>query len=516
MKKKRFNVTYIAMFIGIFPLTVFITSFMNFRINLVTNIINEISQSINDFPITNFNYSFNCKENEYSHSLYTFPGSTSGCSCVGIKDYPYEQEHKEEVIQEACNLNQTRNKCKPIQSFDKINLFNWKNGVFCSKYYNQTEIGSGYLSLLNNSVYQNEECKEGYKKCGKLDDNGNYLCIPNEEECPINDIIISETELPELIEEKYKYIYLNDTYVYFTNEKKDNSVIVKLKVSENKVCLYKLYHHTDYPQYILTNDLDKFECKFKINGKLYDESIKSIDNRIKYDFYEDSDLGIDTKIYNSYIYDFPYHSLQEEMILYPKHYIGFDKKCLMENGGLDLKSFAYNENEIKKRNDNVQKMKDINTYIIWFSFFSFIIEIYACSIFDLDSSEACASIFFWTLINCICYGGMSPPIYINLNNLKNYKIFPLCGDYSLNEKISNFNRVPKAFKTITIIQIISINLQILFNIIIIIIINFFQYSDPDSLLYKYKNYSKNIDYNKYSDNYEDKNSNSPPEKPYYD
>ena len=456
---KKCNVTFLAMCIGIFPITIFITSFMNLKVNLFLNSLNEINQSINDFPVTNLNYSFTCKGNEYPHSLYTFPGSTEGCSCIGIKNYPYEQSHKEEVFPEGCNFNQTRNKCKPLQSFEKLTLFNWKNGVFCSKYYNQTEIDlPGYLYLLNNSVYENEECKEGYKKCGKLDNMGNYLCILNEEECPINDIIFSESEIPELIEEKYKYIHWKDSYIYFTNEKRDKPVIVKLKVSEKKVCNYKLYHHTDYPQYILANDLDKFSCKFKINGSLYDESIKSIDYRTKYDLYEDSELGIGTKIYNNSIYDFPFHSLQEEMILYPKNYIGFDKKCLMENGGLDLNSFTYSENEFKKRNDNVKQMKDINAYIVWFSFFSFIIEIYASSIFDLDEEERkCIFVFLWTIVNCICYGGMSPPIYINLNNLKSSKIFPLCGDFSLNEKISTFNKITKAFKTNTIIQLVSIN-----------------------------------------------------------
>ena len=50
-----------------------------------------------------------------------------------------------------------------------------------------------------------------------MDDKGNYLCIPEGEECPINDIIFSEIELPNLLEENYTYIYLDNIYVYYTN-----------------------------------------------------------------------------------------------------------------------------------------------------------------------------------------------------------------------------------------------------------------------------------------------------------
>ena len=42
----------------------------------------------------------------------------------------------------------------------------------------------------------------------------------------INDIIFSEIELPNLLEENYTYIYLDNIYVYYTNEKKINLLLL--------------------------------------------------------------------------------------------------------------------------------------------------------------------------------------------------------------------------------------------------------------------------------------------------
>jgi len=498
------KVTYIAFFIGIFPLAIFIISFINIKIKFMPEALEEIIHSINDFPIKNFSYSYICEKNEYYPLLYTFPGSRDGCSCVLVKNYHLEQKHIDEVFPGECNFNQTYNGCYRVERFESIKLFNWRRRKFCSKYYNQEEYSAfGYLYFLNNSVYENEDCKEGYQKCGKLDDKGNYLCIPEGEECPINDIIFSEIELPNLLEENYTYIYLDNIYVYYTNEKKDKPVIVKLKVSEKKVCQYKAYHHTDYPQYILDNDIDKYDCKFKINGTIYDNSIESIDNRTKLDFYKDSNLGIGTSIYNSALYDYPFHSLQEDMILYPKRYIGLDKKCLMENGGLDQDFLISNG-----QNKYIEKMKNMNTFTIWFSFSFIILELYVTASVDLDD-KVCSSLIFWTIFNVLSYAGMGTPIYMNIYNINNFKLFPLCGDSIFNEKISDYNRVAKIFKINNIIQIILINLQIIFTIIIIFILK----SKDLCINCKRQNYSSYIDYNK---TYENNNTEKVPEKPYYE
>jgi hypothetical protein len=50
------------------------------------------------------------------------------------------------IFPEKCNYNQTINGCTKMGKIEGKLLFNWKNGRFCSKLYNQSETGiDGYL-----------------------------------------------------------------------------------------------------------------------------------------------------------------------------------------------------------------------------------------------------------------------------------------------------------------------------------------------------------------------------------
>jgi hypothetical protein len=514
-REPKFDIASVAMIIGIFPLAIFIISFINLKVSSIPNISDIISSSINDFPLSNFKYSNICNESEYSQTLYNFTGSKSGCSCVGIKNYELIQDHKEEVFPEKCNYNQTINGCTKMGKIEGKLLFNWKNGRFCSKLYNQSETGiDGYLYYLNNSVLENESCQEGYKKCGKLDQE-NYLCYPEEEECPINDIIHSDGENPDLVNKNYSYVNIGDQYYYYTNNKTDNPVIVKLKVSTKNLCLYKKNLYTDYPQYILDNSFENYGCQIKINDKFYDKNIYTLDKRKKVEFFEDSDLEMN-KIYTP-LYDYPLYSLQEEMFLHLKKYYGFNKKCLMENGGLNMNTFVYREEKITEAFNYNQYMTNMNQYTLTISLFAFLIEVFACTLFILDIDSVSLFLIFyggWTFVNLLFYTFMAIPIYNNYSTSKKTEIFPLCGDDELNGIISAFNRPLKVFKVTMLIQVIFLNLQIVFNVIIIILRVFFLFGKPgESLLNKKTN--KDIDYNKTPEKPENPENTENPEEPYY-
>ena len=55
------------------------------------------------------------------------------------------------------------------------------NSINERTYYDQN-----YANLLKNSK---EPCENNYKKCGILDTLGNIMCIPENDECPINEVI---------------------------------------------------------------------------------------------------------------------------------------------------------------------------------------------------------------------------------------------------------------------------------------------------------------------------------------
>ena len=91
-----------------------------------------------------------------------------------------------------------------------------------------------YESLLKTSYKNCEE--KNYKKCGILGTLGNIMCIPETDECPINDLVIDESsKMDEYINKSYKVGYLNDIaqnyYIYYRNNQTDNQIIAKIKAS---------------------------------------------------------------------------------------------------------------------------------------------------------------------------------------------------------------------------------------------------------------------------------------------
>ena len=92
-----------------------------------------------------------------------------------------------------------------------------------------------YESLLKDS---NKDCeKNNYKKCGILDTLGNIMCIPKNDTCPINSLIVDlQSKEDEYINNGYQVAFIknfsNDSYIYYTNNETDNNIVVKIKVTE--------------------------------------------------------------------------------------------------------------------------------------------------------------------------------------------------------------------------------------------------------------------------------------------
>ena len=497
MGYRRFNITYYSMLIALFPLVVFILSAINKKVVSLSPFLDEILSSLNDYPLSEFEYSQNDNNpDKYNGVLYTFPGSKIGCTCVNVTRYYYDQSGQKEVNPGSCSINKTRNGCENIAPKEPKKLYKWENGIFYSKKYDTSELSlKGYLHFLNSSVSENEECQNGYKKCGKLDDMGNYLCVPESEECPINDIKVKNGRSAELEAQNYYYSNISgDKYFYYTNNS-NNPVISKLKVTEGKLCMDRTYIHTDYPQYILDNNFQNYGCKHKIDGKLYESNFEVLDTSKKADLYKNSDLNIN-RIYEKWYYDFPLHSLEAEMTLYPQRYIGFKKNCLKKNGAFSSGKFPFSEENLKEKDRIMENTLFYNKYTLWFSIISFILEILSCATFNIDSESNRFLIWIWAFVNLLFYMSMSIPLYLNIKNISKFEDLPTCGGKITNLKIDFYNSAEKKLKTTIILSIIFANLQILFIIGIVFIKKYVQFIDGP-------NFSTNINYN------------APPEKPYY-
>ena len=465
----RLRVAQLAAFL--FPLAVYILSLITAKISPAGSILEEISSSLNDYPIEDFSYGEDCRE-KYSESIYTFPGSVEGCSCINVYDYRDRQSGKYEINPGKCNINQTINGCVNLPAIEEKKIYLWGDGKFCSKKYNKDEFKfKGYLHFLKNSVLENEECQEGYKKCGKLDDMGNYLCIKEEDQCPINDIQVTFSDNEELERLNYSYIVVNNKYFYYTNNAK-KPVISKLKVAEGgKVCFDKKMLYTQYPQYILDNNFMYYGCRHGINGEIFAKDIEVLDYRTKKQILQDSDINLNN-YYSSDDCEYPFFSLEANMSLYLQRYVGFNKECLIENGVFNVDNVdksPFNQTILNTANQLIDELLSINTFIKWFSLGSFIILFLfsAC----LNIMEKC-QMWTWIILNCMLYIGMGVPIYINISKFKWITEFPLCGNDTINTKINIYHSTQAKFKLTTILSIIFINLQLLFVIVMVIIRGF--------------------------------------------
>ena len=114
---------------------------------------------------------------------------------------------------------------QPIESI----TYNQNDGIKINNKLSKT-----YISYLLNNATKND-CDTNFKKCGILDTYGNYMCIPEDEPCPINEIIL-ESKNNESYKNNKKYISLDYSIkdnLYYTNNSFNNNIIVYLNNKKN-------------------------------------------------------------------------------------------------------------------------------------------------------------------------------------------------------------------------------------------------------------------------------------------
>ena len=87
-----------------------------------------------------------------------------------------------------------------------------------AKYYK-----TDYLTFFSRLAYNKNICKDGYKRCGYLDNLGNTLCVKEEENCPINYLHFYFTRNKALL-----------TKITTDNQRKDLPILNSLLVSDKK------------------------------------------------------------------------------------------------------------------------------------------------------------------------------------------------------------------------------------------------------------------------------------------
>lgn len=78
--------------------------------------------------------------------------------------------------------------------------------------------------IVDFSVNPGKNCKENYKKCGIFNKNWVILCLPKEQECPLNGFGISNNSLEPNYDNTYQRVEVSDIitnkkyYFFYTNK----------------------------------------------------------------------------------------------------------------------------------------------------------------------------------------------------------------------------------------------------------------------------------------------------------
>ncbi len=141
------------------------------------------------------------------------------------------------------------------------------------------------LFLRSHLINKNSSCPINTKKCGIFDTLNNILCLPIEEDCPINHIVFNEKD--KKINLFYKKINLyNNESIYYTNQNIDHFIYSELILSKYPICAEPIKINQITNNYCLNRNIEKFYI-----NKYY-EIIYNNTNNNEYSLYSSPYIGI--------------------------------------------------------------------------------------------------------------------------------------------------------------------------------------------------------------------------------
>ena len=343
------------------------------------------------------------------------------------------------------------------EHFGKFSKFYGYNTVFCVEKFLEKNYNYEYLLSLTNSSTKINECKEGTRRCGKLNKLYNFsLCVDNNIQCPKN--VMDFSKMPDPADK----IEFSTNYFFSTSNDTNEAVMVDIEIRNNvRLCLER-YPIEEYSCEIYDNNqcLINNGCKRIENQKYSDEIMLCPSNLAKWNLDNDDNIN----------HDF----CKEDFIfqVFETGYINFTYQNL-----LDFKTEFPLENE---KNNSLYEacnaFKSSDEFDILFYLISFILLCWSVThfviqlllFFDKMNLRKCylwngIILFFFKLFS---YFGMI--IYTFFYYLKIKKVYLVLVDFPRNEVLNLYRSTRNTFITKEIIfgiigfVVILVDLIILF------------------------------------------------------
>ena len=398
---------------------------------VIISLLNQIKNNHNKKIISEI--SSEKQENFSDFIFFEFKGFEEGC----IKN--------NKIKKGKCNFfDKLFYKTKKIKKIDSSNFKVLYQKKLYVKYYNLNY----YDIIKNNYISKNkEECfDKNFKLCGIIDSSNNFLCVPNEIECPKVTIKTFKDEFDinhHLInnEDFSDYLFINDYLI-----------------SEDTPCINldeeNIYH---IPYKLEKNYNKKYQCNTELNDKTNkDERYKEIlliDSKNK--FYEENFLNLLD------LYDYNFDNIQ--LFFYIKNFISY------YNNGNDYYNLLYNNNSPMNNTNKLDSLYNINyynKYLIRLNITFFLISFFIKFLkhFLMDKVSIIYDIIFFSLIFLIfCFIVIQISIINSLNKFKINDDKNNYWDSIFNSELKYINNIIKNNKN---------NIEICLTLIIIIILLF--------------------------------------------
>ena len=211
----------------VFTIILYISTFVLTLLNMIVSILNSLkSDAFNYIELTDYknptNYQFLMNLHFYSYSessddygsigtiknicylgtcVNDFENITTyNCSLACLNKIENCFDGENPCIKKECEEYPGSDRNKACHEFNRIKY--WRN-TQVKKYINNFQV-----NRYSQIIPKDTNCTSGYKKCGRVSDEQDYLCLKNEYDCPINSIIINSSR--ELPGEDYRSYKLGD------------------------------------------------------------------------------------------------------------------------------------------------------------------------------------------------------------------------------------------------------------------------------------------------------------------
>ena len=283
----------------------------------------------------------------YEEQTYlSLPGTYDGCFCY--------KGNNDTVVTIQSKCGQLEKVCKEVKAKTSLQIEKWKKTRLFYRRGNK-DIRTNYWDYYNSSVRAGQTCSElgeNYKPCGILDSMNNTLCMPQGQDCPINDIKIKDESIPE---DGYEVFQLeNGQYLHYSRTKVENRIFLELVVNQDVPCYnYKKETNNKILNYSLFIDPDDILCESLIDGKGTNNEWQEIDSEQGETLLDDNDM---LHYFKTDLVDFPQEAYKTPFYLYNRNYIGVakDAKCISyyeDNKGL------FNHTKVERLNENYEQVK---------------------------------------------------------------------------------------------------------------------------------------------------------------